>query len=534
MGIILRLIEIPWLDHISQLHAALGGIGYAKVFATYTSVLLVCKVVYALYFSPLRSVPGPLLARLTKKRAEVLDSLGKQALRARDEYELYGDVYMYKPNAVSISNIADIRTIFGSHAFRKGDFYKGLDFLRFETIVSARDPQLASIKRRQMGPYFNQTYLNKREGKITQLGIVAIKGKWDRLIKECSSGVAEVNYHKDLLYASFDIIGAFVLGRDSSSLENDDPTISNWLRAAGSIVATRSTFPLLDVFPFSLLLLPFVHQFHGYAKHGRSCIAERKQLLDSLSKSGAAGAKPVDLLQTFMDTEDPESKIKMTRSQILVESLLTLFVGTDTTANTLILTIHLLMVHPEHHKRAVSEVRSVFAADHLISFHEAKPQLPFIEACIYESLRFFPVTGGQWPRVAPKGGVTLSGHFIPEGTEIYANLSGCNLNKKFWHEPHRFDPTRFLDNEEAKRNVLTFGSGVRICPGRHLAWIEMMTTLANILKDYDLQLPDDYTLRGPSVLDERGYPQVMETRHSIVTGSKHPLRDCRLCISKHK
>ncbi|KAI8318170.1 cytochrome P450 [Martensiomyces pterosporus] len=116
----------------------------------------------------------------------------------------------------------------------------------------------------------------------------------------------------------------------------------------------------------------------------------------------------------------------------------------------------------------------------------------------------------------------------------HANLSGCNLNKKSWHEPHCFDPTRFLNNDEAKRNVLTFGSGVRICPGRHLAWIEMMTTLANILKDYDLQLPDDYTLRGPSVLDERGYPQVMETRHSIVTGSKHPLRDCRLCISKHK
>ncbi|KAI8318815.1 cytochrome P450, partial [Martensiomyces pterosporus] len=383
-------------------------------------------------------------------------------------------------------------------------------------------------------PYFNQTYLGKMEGTITRLGIVAIKGKWDRLIKESSSGVAEVNYHKDLLYASFDVIGALVFGRDSASLENDDPTISNCLRAAGSIVATRSVFPLLDIFPFSLLLLPFVGQFQEFSKRGRACIAERRELLENLNKSGAEDAKPVDLLQAFIDAEDPESKIKMKPEEIPPEAMTALFVGSDTTANTLILTIHLLMLHPKYYKRAVSEVRSTFAANHLISFHEAKSQLPFIEACIYESLRFFPVTGGQWPRVAPKDGVTLSGHFIPEGTEIYANLSGCNLNKKFWHEPHRFDPTRFLNNDEAKRNVLTFGSGVRICPGRHLAWIEIMTTLANILKDYDLQLPNDYTLRGPSVLDERGYPQVMETIHFLVTGSKHPLRDCRLCISKRK
>ncbi|KAI8317975.1 hypothetical protein GQ54DRAFT_281261, partial [Martensiomyces pterosporus] len=194
MTVISRLIEIPWFGYLSQLHAALSDTGYTKILAISASVLLVCKVVYALYFSPLRSVPGPLLARLTKKRAEVFGGMGRQALKAREESERYGDIYMYKPNAVSISNIADIRTIFGSHAFRKGDFYKGLDFFGSETIVSARNPQVASMKRRQIGPYFNQTYLGKMEGTTTRFEIVAIKGKWDRLINGSSSGVVEINY----------------------------------------------------------------------------------------------------------------------------------------------------------------------------------------------------------------------------------------------------------------------------------------------------------------------------------------------------
>ncbi|KAI8317958.1 hypothetical protein GQ54DRAFT_307318 [Martensiomyces pterosporus] len=94
MTVLSRLIEIPWFGYLSQLHAALSDTGYTKILATSASVLLVCKVVYALYFSPLRSVPGPLLARMTKKRAEVFGGMGRQALKAREEYELYGDVYM--------------------------------------------------------------------------------------------------------------------------------------------------------------------------------------------------------------------------------------------------------------------------------------------------------------------------------------------------------------------------------------------------------------------------------------------------------
>ncbi|KAJ1955580.1 hypothetical protein GGI12_005527, partial [Dipsacomyces acuminosporus] len=81
------------------------------------------------------------------------------------------------------------------------------------------------------------------------------------------------------------------------------------------------------------------------------------------------------------------------------------------------------------------------------------------------------------------------------------------MNKRYWKNPYHFDPTRFLDSDEAKRNVFTFSYGARVCPGRQLSWFEMLTTLANILKDYDMRFPDDYSIRGPHVLDDKGYPK---------------------------
>ncbi|KAI8322152.1 cytochrome P450 [Martensiomyces pterosporus] len=526
------LQEVDWLDILGRLNAVVSRLGYTNILATSAGVLAAYKAIYALYLSPLRNVPGPFLARLTNKRAEFLGAAGEQARKAREEYELYGDIYVYQPNAVSISNPADIRTVLGSHVFPKAAFYNATDSLGEKTLLSARDPQLASMKRRQIGPYFSSSYLARAEPAIMKHGIYALKEKWDRLLNASADGKAEVNYHKDFLLATFDIIGALAFGKGFGALKNDDHTIVKWMSATVTLFGANSLLPLVTIFPFSLLMWPWQRQYNKLIVHGGKCIAERRELLAKLGKNAAEGEKPADLLQGFIDAEDPESKIKMTPNQVHAESLLMLTVGSETSSNTLLTTVHLLMLYPIHYKRAVEEVRSVFDREHTITYAEAKSKLPFVEACLYESMRVAPVTGGQWPRVAPEGGVTLSGHFIPAGTEIHVNISGANLNKNYWNDPYLFDPTRFVNNEEAKRNMLAFSAGIRICPGKHLAWIEMLTILANALKDYDFALPKGYTLCGPNVLDENGYPKLMDSLHFFVTIPKNSARDCRLVISK--
>ncbi|KAI8318409.1 cytochrome P450, partial [Martensiomyces pterosporus] len=165
-------------------------------------------------------------------------------------------------------------------------------------------------------------------------------------------------------------------------------------------------------------------------------------------------------------------------------------------------------------------------------FDEAKEKLPFLEACVYESLRLRPVTSFL-PRVVPPGGVTLQGHFIPEGSACVVNIPSANMNKDAWYEPHIFNPERFIGNEENKRNILTFSSGVRICPGRHLAWVEMLPALANLFNNYDFALPED-ALFTPDNLNMYGQPVIMPRKMVIVNEPKFRERDCQVVISKRQ
>ncbi|KAJ1815041.1 hypothetical protein LPJ60_005853, partial [Coemansia sp. RSA 2675] len=175
-------------------------------------------------------------------------------------------------------------------------------------------------------------------------------------------------------------------------------------------------------------------------------------------------------------------------------------------------------------------VRQAFPRHHLITYAEGKAHLPYLEACIFESMRIRPVSGFPMPRVVPEGGATFQGHYLPAGTMLGVNVSGVNNHASLWSNPRKFMPERFLDDEKAKNNILTFSSGVRVCPGRVLAQYEMVTILANILKDYDLALPED-SLFTPEKRDVYGNPIPMPRFQCLTVGPKYPERDCRIVIS---
>ncbi|KAJ2603218.1 hypothetical protein EV177_006721, partial [Coemansia sp. RSA 1804] len=169
----------------------------------------------------------------------------------------------------------------------------------------------------------------------------------------------------------------------------------------------------------------------------------------------------------------------------------------------------------EYLKKAVGEIRSQFSCDHVITYKECREQLPFLEACIFESLRLEPVTGGTLAREAPKGGLTIKEHFIPEGTTVTVNFAAANRHHRHWDNPLEFNPSRFVGNKSAQNKIMTFSYGRRTCPGRQLAWWKIFTIIANVLKDYDLALSPNCKQFGPGVLDKNGYPKTMDWRMFI-------------------
>ncbi|KAI8318100.1 cytochrome P450 [Martensiomyces pterosporus] len=503
---------------VSLLNSLWGFLFQLVTLCTGLSAYITWKVIYALYFSPLRNLPGPFLNRITNLPGLVSMLNGGISDKVLRSYEKYGSLHAVGGKMVAVCDPNDCRLILATHAFSKDEMYAHVDFIE-PTMLYTHDTELNKQRRRQVGPAFSIASLRKMEPIILAAGAQQLLDKWNTAIEQSSTGKAKVCYEKDFVMMTFDVIGSLGFSKTQRSLTAGDLTVVRWVRQNGT--GKRVLLPLRH-----LVTKPLHKDVEELIAFANRCIEERKQLL-----AGGA-AKPNDILQVYIDAEDPESKIRMTPSQVTAEAIVMFVAGADTSSNTLSWTIHLLMLYPQHYRRAVDEVRSNFDKDHLITFTEAKEKLPYLEACVYESMRICPVSP-PLPRIVPPGGVTLQGHFIPEGYTCLVAIPAANMNKDAWDEPHIFNPERFIDNEENKRNMLTFSSGVRFCPGRNLAWVEMLTTLANLFNAYDFALPED-ALFTPDNLDKYGQPVIMPQKMVIVNEPKLPERDCQVVISKRQ
>ncbi|KAJ2720646.1 hypothetical protein GGI07_004491 [Coemansia sp. Benny D115] len=488
------------------------------------------RVLYALYLSPLRNVPGSFWARVSTLPTFYHDMRGTELDYMRDQARKYGSLFVMEPHKVAVCDPDDCQVILGSHAFMKDHMYANVDIMEPNTFLT-RDPELNRQRRRQVGPALGLPKLKQMEPGILAAGTEQLWTKWDRAVEDAGAGGARVKYHEDFLLMTFDIISSLGFGRAHRSLTSGDRQIVTWVKRTFTVIFLQMLLPIVKA-PLMRRLLsrPLYSEVERFLSLGRQAIADRRELLRE-----QATEKPHDLLQAFMDAQDPDSRVQMTEGQVAAETIVGLLAGSETSANTLCWTLHLLLMHPEHLQRVIAEIRQKFGPDHCINYAEARAQLPFLEACILESLRLMPVAGNL-PRQIPRGGVVLQGHFIPEGHTCSVSIAAANVCPKVWGDRAEvFDPQRFLNRsgDELRRRLLTFSAGVRACPGKNLAWVQIMPTLANVLSRYDVQVPEDAMFQ-PDQKDERGRPLLMPYAVAITCVPRFPDRDCVAVITKRK
>ena len=93
---------------------------------------------------------------------------------------------------------------------------------------------------------------------------------------------------------------------------------------------------------------------------------------------------------------------------------LLLIAGSETTATLLSGCIFLLTTNPDKLNKVVAEVREAFKSEEEITILSIQ-NLPYMLACLNESLRRYPPVAVGLPRVTPKGGSYVDGKFVPEG-----------------------------------------------------------------------------------------------------------------------
>ncbi|KAK6137130.1 hypothetical protein DH2020_029123 [Rehmannia glutinosa] len=119
-------------------------------------------------------------------------------------------------------------------------------------------------------------------------------------------------------------------------------------------------------------------------------------------------------------------------------------------------------------------------------------QLPYLNACIKETLRLHPPIAFV-PHLA-SATCKVMNYTVPEGSLIMMNLWALGHDPNTWKDPFAFKPERFLDSgldfQGQDFEYLPFGAGRRMCPALHYATKQVHFILASLIHFFDWSLPN--------------------------------------------
>jgi cytochrome P450 len=109
---------------------------------------------------------------------------------------------------------------------------------------------------------------------------------------------------------------------------------------------------------------------------------------------------------------------------------------------------------------------------------------------------------------------------------------------RFWDEPERFLPERWLDEDRAERHryaYFPYGAGSRICIGEHFAWMEAILALTTIAQRWRLRLVPGQKIELQPIITLRakgGIRMVLEPRKGTLgTPANHGGTEARRSLS---
>jgi cytochrome P450 len=202
-----------------------------------------------------------------------------------------------------------------------------------------------------------------------------------------------------------------------------------------------------------------------------------QRLLDQRRNVHGAGD---DLVSRMIAARHPTTAEPMTDAAIVDNLTTFLFAGHEATAKALTWTLYLLARSPQWQDRLRDEVQGA------IGSHRLGPgtieRLPLTLRVLKEAMRLYP-PAPVITRLSTED-LDLGGTLVPKQSLLVIPIFVLHRHRRLWDDPDRFDPDRFLPENEAKyprTQFMPFGYGPRICIGSAFAMLEATAILATLL-----------------------------------------------------
>ncbi|MDQ0674316.1 cytochrome P450 [Pseudarthrobacter siccitolerans] len=185
----------------------------------------------------------------------------------------------------------------------------------------------------------------------------------------------------------------------------------------------------------------------------------------------------------------------------------------ETTGMATFRTLALLATHPEHLAAAKAEVEQD---------RTERRHLPFLRACVLDSLRLWPTT----PMILRQSTreVEWPDGDMPARCGVLIYVAYFHRDEAHVPQAHSFTPERWLDkNGDEGWPLVPFSDGPVFCPGRQLALMLSSAMLASLIEK------SSFTLSSPQALGpERRLPGALNNfslRFTVSGSQPHPSRE---------
>ncbi|KAH7237944.1 cytochrome P450 [Fusarium solani] len=458
--------------------------------AALLTVLYLVPLVYSLFFSPLRKIPGPLLTRVTRwweYRVVVKGDSNREYMRL---HKKYGPVVRVGPNRYSVSQPKDVKTIYElGGKFTKSDYYKPLlnPNPEEQNIFPIQDNERHKERRRRISPLYTMSSMVSYEPAVDDMTAVCMR----KLYQFAEEGRL-IDIPHWMQYYAFDVIGEITFNKSFNMMENEGDTTGMipGIREANDFLAYLGVIPSLV--PWVIGLSAVLGRKSNTSVLVSYTFAQIHKNQEANAHSTTKDSKKYD---TFLKKVlDMKSQGRLKLPNVLDACGSNIGAGSDTTAVTLSSTLFFLYSNPDKLAKLRREIDTK-AADGSISdpvtFQEAQ-NMAYLQAVIKETLRLHPAVGTILPRVVPRGGMELSGHYFPEGTEVGVNAWVLHYSKDIYGpDPEVFRPERWIGDEKTSimdSMMFAFGAGSRTCIGRNISLLELTKVVPQIVRKFDLEL----------------------------------------------
>ncbi|WP_435069485.1 cytochrome P450 [Haloplanus sp. C73] len=290
-------------------------------------------------------------------------------------------------------------------------------------------------------------------------------------------GTFETNVHRAMTQLTVRVASEILLGEDIGP--DRAAQFHEWMQTAGE----EFEFGLDSVAPDWLpdrISPEFREAAEGIRGLSEDIIERRRRLL-------AEGDDDMNLVTMLLRAAD-DPDVDYPPNQIRDEVATFLIAGHETTALSLTYTLALLSWHPESRDRVRAE-----AADALGSgspTHDDLSALPYTQRVYREALRLYPPAWATFRRASQT--VRLGEYRIPEGAAVVMPQWSIHRSDRYFDAPEAFDPDRWERRSPSDTPAyFPFSTGPHACVGRNFALSGATLTLARLVRDFDISIPEN-------------------------------------------